>query len=219
MVKYMESLIKNSKMVDSLEKQKVFAVVRTDNLDKALNISKALIDGGIKVIELCMNCYFDASKAIEQLSDTNGITLAAGSVVTADQAHKALDAGAAFIASPVLENRIIKLCKWRKVPVIMGASTPTEIYNAWKLGVDIIKVFPAEPLGGPSYIKNILTPMPFLKLMPTGGVNIENFIEYLEAGACAVGIGNTFYGEETDFKVITKKAEIVTEKLNDFLKN
>ncbi|MEI7473773.1 MAG: bifunctional 4-hydroxy-2-oxoglutarate aldolase/2-dehydro-3-deoxy-phosphogluconate aldolase [bacterium] len=215
----MESLIKNSKIVTSLENKKVFAVIRAKSLSKALDISNALIDGGIKVIELCMNCDYDAAEAIKVLSGTSGITVAAGSVVTAEQANRALDAGATFIASPVLENRIIKQCKWRKVPVIMGASTPTEIYNAWKLGVDIIKVYPAEPLGGPLYIRNILTPMPFLRLMPTGGVNIDNFIEYLEAGAAAVGLGHTFYGEESDLKVITKKAEIVAKQLDEYLKN
>lgn len=214
----MESLIKNSKIISSLEDKKVFAIIRAESLSKAVDISNALIDGGIKVLELCMNCHYDASEAIKQLSGKNNITVAAGSVVTAVQANKAIDAGASFIASPVLENRIIRLCKGRKVPVIMGASTPTEIYNAWKLGVDLIKVFPAQPLGGPYYIKNVLTPMPFLRLMPTGGVNIENFIDYLDSGAAAVGLGHTFYGEENDLKVITKKAEIVTEKLNEYLK-
>lgn len=213
-----ESIIKKSKIVDAMENNKIFAVVRTDNAQKSIDISKALIDGGINIIEITMG-YEDASYAIQELSKNKDVSIAAGSVITAEQAENAINAGAKLIVSPILEMRLIKLCRAKRIPIVTGAATPTEAYEAWKLGVNIIKIFPATALGGPGYIKDILTPMPFLHLMPTGGVNFENFTDYLEAGAVAVGMGNAFYADETDFTSITKKAEAAMNKLNIYLEN
>jgi len=211
-----ESIIKKSNIVDSMEKNKIFAVVRTNNAQKSIEISNALIEGGINIIEITMG-YEDASIAIQELSKNENVSIAAGSVITADQAEKAISAGAKLIVSPILEMRLIKLCRAKKIPIITAAATPTEAYEAWKLGVNIIKIFPAKALGGPNYIKDILTPMPFLHLMPTGGVDFDNFIDYLNAGAVAVGIGNAFYADETDFSLITKKAKNAMDKLNYYL--
>jgi 2-dehydro-3-deoxyphosphogluconate aldolase/(4S)-4-hydroxy-2-oxoglutarate aldolase len=213
-----ESIIKKSKILDAMEKNKIFAVVRTDNAQKSIDISKALIDGGINIIEITMG-YEDASYAIQELSKNNGVSIAAGSVITAEQAEQALEAGAKLIVSPILEMRLVKLCRARKVPIVIAAATPTEAYEAWKLGVNVIKIFPAKALGGPNYIKDILTPMPFLRLMPTGGVDFDNFTDYLRAGAVAVGMGNAFYADETDFSSITKKAKTAMTKLNNYLEN
>jgi 2-dehydro-3-deoxyphosphogluconate aldolase/(4S)-4-hydroxy-2-oxoglutarate aldolase len=213
-----ESIIKKSKIADKMERDKIFAVVRTNNAQKSIDISKSLIDGGINIIEVTMG-YEDASVAIQELSKIENVTIAGGSVITAEQAEKAINAGAKFIVSPILEMRLIKLCRARKIPIIIGAATPTEAYEAWKLGVSIIKIFPAKALGGPNYIKDILTPMPFLHLMPTGGVDFDNFTDYLDAGAVAVGMGNAFYADETDFQSITKKAKNAIDKLNNYLEN
>ncbi|MDD3014150.1 MAG: bifunctional 4-hydroxy-2-oxoglutarate aldolase/2-dehydro-3-deoxy-phosphogluconate aldolase [Candidatus Gastranaerophilales bacterium] len=210
-----ESIIKNSKIVDAMEKNKIFAVVRTDKAQKSIDISKALIDGGINIIEITMG-YEDASYAIQELSKNENVSIAAGSVITAEQAEKAIKAGAKLIVSPILEMRLVKLCRAKKIPIVTGAATPTEAYNAWKLGVDIIKIFPAKALGGHAYIKDILTPMPFLHLMPTGGVDFDNFTDYLNAGAVAVGMGNAFYADKTDFSSITKKAKTAMDKLNNY---
>jgi len=213
-----ESIIKQSKIATEMEKNKIFAVVRTDNAQKAIDISKALIDGGINLIEITMG-YDDAVTAIKKLSENTDISVAAGSVITADQAEKAINSGAKLIVSPILEMRLIKLCRAKKIPIITGAATPTEAYEAWKLGVSIIKVFPAKALGGPRYIKDILTPMPFLHLMPAGGVNFDNFTDYLDAGAVAVGMGNAFYANETSYSAINKNAITVINKLNNYIKN
>jgi len=213
-----ESIIKKSKVLDAMEKNKIFAVVRTDKAQKSIDISKALIDGGINIIEITMG-YDDASYAIQELSKYEEVSIAAGSVITAEQAENALSAGAKLVVSPILEMRLVKLCRAKKIPIVTGAATPTEAYEAWKLGVNIIKIFPAKALGGPNYIKDILTPMPFLHLMPTGGVDSENFTDYLDSGAVAVGMGNAFYADETDFSSITKKAKNVMNKLNNYLEN
>ena len=207
-----ESLIKNNKIFDIIENNKIFPVVRTTDAKKAINISKALIDGGLKTIEITLS-FKDAPLAIKEIAKIEGASVAAGSVITAEQAAIAVDSGAKLIVSPVLEMSIVKFCKSIKIPLVAGAATPTEAYEAWKLGVNIIKIFPAHALGGPEYLKDILTPMPFLHLMPTGGVNIDNFIDYLNVGAVAVGMGKAFYEDEYDLKAITKKAQLVNEKL------
>lgn len=213
----MNEVLINNKIYQNIEYKKIFAVVRAKSTQKAISISKALIDGGIRVIEITMG-FDGVFDAIEEISKVSDVTVAAGSVITSYQANNAIDAGAKFIVSPVTEMKLIKLCKGKKTPIITGAATPNEAYNAWKLGVNIIKIFPAAALGGPSYIKDILTPMPFLHLMPTGGVNLNNFTDYLAAGACAVGVGNAFYEGKTIME-ITTNAKIATEKLKKYLEN
>lgn len=213
-----ESGQKQAKIIDRIEKHKIFAVVRTDSRQKAEDISKALIEGGIKTVEITMS-FENAHKAIENISKIEGVSVAAGCVITSMQADSAISAGAQLIVSPVSEMRVIKLCRSRQIRIVTGAATPNEAYNAWKLGVNIIKIFPAKALGGPEYIKDILTPMPFLHLMPTGGVSIDDFTDYLDSGAVAVGIGNDFYAEEADYTSITKKARLATLRLEKYLEN
>ncbi|MCK7515975.1 MAG: bifunctional 4-hydroxy-2-oxoglutarate aldolase/2-dehydro-3-deoxy-phosphogluconate aldolase [Desulfobacterales bacterium] len=196
---------------------KIYAIVRADNATKAIDISKALIDGGIKIIEIALG-FENVSLVIKKLADMENIYVAAGSVITGKQAENAIDAGAQLIVSPVSEINLIKLCKGRAVNIITGASTPNEAYSAWKLGVGIIKLFPAKALGGADYVKNILTPMPFLPLMPTGGVGLDDFTQYFDAGAVAVGIGQAFYCNETNYSKITKNASITLKNLMIILK-
>lgn len=209
-----EDLKQNEQIFKNIEKQKIFGVIRTQNTKEAIGISKALIEGGIKVIEITMGIN-NASSVIQEISSIEGVTVAAGSVITSQQAEAAIDAGAKYIVSPITEMRLIKLCKGRKVPIITGAATPNEAYSAWKQGVNIIKIFPVKALGGPEYIKDILTPMPFLKLMPTGGVFLNDFMEYLKVGAVSVGIGNAFY-EDKNYSIITKKAQKATQKIKEY---
>ena len=207
-----ENLIKSSKVFDIIEGNKIFPVIRAYNAKRAVDISKALIEGGLKAIEITFS-FNDAPLAIEEVSKIDKTIVAAGSIITAEQAAIAVEAGAKLIVSPILEMSIVKFCKGKKIPLIAGAATPTEAYEAWKIGVNIIKIFPAQALGGSKYIKNILTPMPFLHLMPAGGVNLDNFTDYLDAGAVAVGMGQTFYGDENDLATITQRAKIANEKL------
>ncbi|OGH96877.1 MAG: hypothetical protein A2104_07310 [Candidatus Melainabacteria bacterium GWF2_32_7] len=213
-----EGIQKKTKIIDKIEKNKIIAVVRTNNVQRAIDVSKALIDGGLKVIEITMS-HIDTSVVIDEISKIEGVSVAAGSVITGAQAENAISAGAELIVSPVAEMNLIKLCKGKMLPIITATATPTEAYNAWKLGVNLIKIFPAKDLGGPDYIYDILTPMPFLPLIPTGGVNLDNFTEYLKAGAVAVGMGKVFYFDEENFSVITSRAKAVVHKLNDYLEN
>ncbi len=208
---------KNNEIIRQIRDKKILAVIRTDNHDKALNIAMALVDGGVTNIEITMG-YDGDIKVIEEVSKMNGVYVAAGSLITANQANCAIKAGAKLIVSPITEPGLIKICKGRKIPIITGAATPTEAYKAWKLGVNLIKLFPAKDLGGATYLKDVMTPMPFLNLLPTGGIEISDFISYLKAGAVAVGMGKSFYANEKNYLTITKKAELATEKVKTYIK-
>jgi 2-dehydro-3-deoxyphosphogluconate aldolase/(4S)-4-hydroxy-2-oxoglutarate aldolase len=203
-------------VIKKIVENKIFAVVRTSCKKSSIDISKALIEGGIKNIEITIGCK-DVEEAISVISKIDGITVAAGSIITIEQAERAILAGAKLIVSPVLEVSLMKYCRRLGVPLITTASTTNEAYSAWKLGVDIIKLFPSKELGGVEYLKDMLKTMPFLPLMPTGGVDVENFSEYLEAGAKAVGIGKDFYDDENDLPAITKKAALATQKLKNII--
>ena len=110
-------------------------------------------------------------------------------MLDADTAHRAIDAGAQFIVSPVFRREVIEACHARDVPAMPGCLTPTEILDAWEAGADIVKVFPATTLG-PGYLKDVRAPLPHVKLMPTGGVTLDNAGDWIRAGAVAVGVGS-----------------------------
>ena len=214
-----DSTINNNDILNIIEKNKIFGIIRTDDEQKTIDIAKALLEGGIKVQEISMNNIKKGACAIEKICAIEGISTAAGSIITSEQADIAIKAGARLIVSPVTEPRLIKLCKDKKIPIIASVSTPNEAYEAWKLGVSIIKVFPAKALGGPSYLNNILKQMPFLNLVPTGEIEADNFTEYLKAGAIAVGMGNTFYAKRENSSEIIQKAKLSISKLNKYLEN
>ncbi len=206
---------KQYSIINKIEDSKIFAVVRADETNSTLDIAKALVEGGLKTIEISMDCP-NAIQAIKELSQIKDLSVAAGSIISNKQAKVAIEAGAELIVSPVYEMSLVKFCKGYRVPFICGASTATEAYNAWKMGVSITKIFPVKALGGPRYIKDILKPMPFLRTMPTSGVHPEDFIEYLKSGAIAVGMGRTLYERETELSTITQKTKAVVQKLKEF---
>jgi 2-dehydro-3-deoxyphosphogluconate aldolase/(4S)-4-hydroxy-2-oxoglutarate aldolase len=121
---------------------------------------------------------------------TGEATLGVGSVRCRQQAEHAIEAGAHFVVTPIYSSEVIQCCTAVDVPVFSGAFTPTEIHMAWQSGASIVKVFPARGLG-PRYIQDVLAPMPDLRLMPTGGVDLKNLKQFLDAGAVAVGVGGS----------------------------
>ena len=153
-------------------------------------------DAGLTCLEVTMNTE-GAADTIARLSDTfaGRLNIGAGTVCTRQDLDKALGAGAAFIVTPVLAGTVIKTCVRRGIPVFPGAYTPTEIYQAWAMGADMVKVFPASGLG-PAFIKEVLAPLDKLKLLPTGGVGLENMEEYLRAGAAGLGIGSGLFPKD-----------------------
>jgi 2-dehydro-3-deoxyphosphogluconate aldolase / (4S)-4-hydroxy-2-oxoglutarate aldolase len=137
------------------------------------------------------------------------VPVGVGSVLDAETVNRAVDAGAAYIVSPVFKPEVVRAAHDRNVPVMPGAFTPTEILTAHEMGADVIKVFPADVLGMP-FFKGVLAPMPFLRLMPTGGVTLDNAGQWLKAGAVAVGVGGALLDkraiEEGRYDQLTENA-------------
>ncbi len=188
----------------------VVAVIRASSADEAIKIASACIDGGISAIEVTFTVP-GAKDVIEKLSQTfdqDKLLIGAGTVLDPETARIAILAGASFIVSPSFDEHTAKLCHRYQIPYLPGCLTITEMVKALESGVDIIKLFPGSAFG-PSYVKAIKGPLPYVNLMPTGGVSLENIEEWVQAGVIAVGIG----GELTKpalsghFDEVTKRAE------------
>ena len=199
-----------TEIVARIERERVVAVLRLADPDRLRAVIEALAAGGVRVFEVTMTVP-RAIDVIEQLAAGLDETLlvGAGTVIDADTARRAIRAGARFVVSPVFRRDLIETCHEDDVPAMPGCFTPTEILDAWESGADIVKVFPATSLG-PAFIKDVRAPLPQLKLMPTGGVSIENAADWLRAGAVAVGIGSALVDAAAvkagDFQSITERA-------------
>jgi 2-dehydro-3-deoxyphosphogluconate aldolase / (4S)-4-hydroxy-2-oxoglutarate aldolase len=194
-----------------LERAGVVAVIRIKDPDKVQAVVDAIAEGGVRAIEVTMTVP-GAVGLIKTLAPRmpKGFLFGAGTVVDAATAAEVIDAGAQFVVSPVFRRSLIEACHDRGVPVTPGCFTPTEILDAWDAGADLVKVFPATVLG-PGYIKDVRAPLPQVKLMPTGGVTVENAGEWIKAGAAAVGVGTALLDtkaiEAGDYAVLRAKAE------------
>ncbi|MDB4923786.1 bifunctional 4-hydroxy-2-oxoglutarate aldolase/2-dehydro-3-deoxy-phosphogluconate aldolase [Mucilaginibacter sp.] len=159
-------------------------------------IAENYFQSGLTCLEITMNSA-GAAENIAKLSKAYAgrLNIGAGTVCTMHDLDKALKAGAQFIVSPIVNKEVISTCVSENVPVYPGAYTPTEIYQAWHSGATMVKVFPASNLG-PGYIKEMLAPLDYLKLLPTGGIGLTNFSSYLSAGAKGVGIGSHLFPKD-----------------------
>ena len=168
----------------------IVAVVRSHDSQQLVEVVRALVDGGVTVAEITMTVPH-ALEVLAQVRKTLGdrVLLGAGTVLDPETARAVLLAGAEYIVSPTVNLDVIRLCQRYNKLVMPGAFTPTEILNAWEAGADIVKVFPAEVVG-PAYFKALRGPLPQIRLMPTGGVDLATAGEFLKAGACCLGIGS-----------------------------
>lgn len=192
----------------------VIPVVRTDSADKARRVVGALVEGGIDVLEITMTIP-NAVELIAELTSEYGASalVGAGTVLDAESARRLVDeSGAQFIVSPITDHETIAFCKERGVLVMPGALTPTEIFAAHSLGADVVKVFPANSMGGAAYLKSVKAVFPHVEIVPTGGVNPENAHEYLKAGALAVGIGGELV--KGDAREIIDRARRLTSEIS-----
>ena len=196
-----------SEIVSEVEKGGVVGIIRMQDPAALGQVVEALARGGLKALEVTMTVP-RAIELIAQIAPSlpDDFLLGAGTVVDADTAHRAAEAGAQFLVSPVLRPEVIQAAHEDGIPVMPGCFTPTEILTAWDLGADVVKVFPATSVG-PGYLKDIRGPLPHVKLMPTGGVSIDNVGEWLKAGAVAVGVGSAL----VDTKAIAAKQFDVLE--------
>lgn len=167
----------------------IVAVVRAPDSRQLVEVCEALAEGGVTVIEITMTVP-DALDVINHVRQTMGdrVLLGAGTVLDPETARAALLAGAEYLVAPTVNLDVIRLCRRYDKLVMPGAFTPTEILSAWEAGADIVKVFPADVVG-PAYFKALRGPLPQVRLMPTGGVDLTTAADFLKAGACCLGVG------------------------------
>ena len=177
-------------VVERIREVGLVPVVRASSADEAFAAVEAIRAGGIPILEITLTVP-GAIEIIRELTQRLGdeALIGAGTVLDAETARKCIDAGAKFIVSPALDVPTIQLCRGLNVPVFAGALTPTEILTAWKAGATAVKVFPANAVGGASYLKSVKAPLPQIELLPTGGVNLDTAAELIKAGAFALGVG------------------------------
>ncbi len=182
------------KPVADIEATGIVAILRAPNDRGLVDACKAMADGGLKVAEVPLTTP-NALGVVETIAKELGdrIVIGTGSVLDAAGVQRSVDSGARFIVSPITKAEVIEASHAKDLPCMPGALTPTEVQAAWELGGDIIKVFPAHRLGGAGYIKDLLAPLPHLKLMPTGGVRLETAGEWIDAGAVCLGVGTSLF--------------------------
>jgi 2-dehydro-3-deoxyphosphogluconate aldolase/(4S)-4-hydroxy-2-oxoglutarate aldolase len=201
--------------LEHILRYKIVAILRGCTPERVPDIVAALVESGVRLLEITLNSP-GALDLIRWASETVGdrLLVGAGTVLTPAEAEMAIDAGARFILSPSLDIETIGVTKELGAVSIPGAFTPTEILTAWRSGADIVKVFPASV--GASYIRDIRGPLPQIRLMPTGGVNLLNIREFRAAGAVAYGIGSALVpaGQETT----TAALDALRERAVDYIK-
>ncbi len=200
----------------------IIGIVRNMPLSIVLKIAQAYVDAGLTTIEITMNTK-DASKIISKLiHQFPNLNVGAGTVCTNEDLDKAIEAGSQFIVTPIINETLIKRTVSQNIPIFPGAFTPTEIHKAWSLGASAVKVFPATQLGV-QYIKDVLGPLNTIKLLPTGGVTIDNIKSFFEAGAVGVGMGSSLlnknYINNADFKGLKNHFDKIKIEINNFIKN
>jgi 2-dehydro-3-deoxyphosphogluconate aldolase/(4S)-4-hydroxy-2-oxoglutarate aldolase len=202
-----------AEVVRAIEAYGVVAVIRMREPEKLWAVVAALAEGGVRAVEVTMTVP-RAIELIGQVAPTlpDGFLLGAGTVLDADTAHRAIVAGAQFVVGPVFRPDVIDMCHRHDVPALPGCFTPTEILTAWEAGADIVKVFPATALG-PDFFRDVRGPLPQVKLMPTGGVTLDNAGAWIKAGAVAVGVGSALVDTRAiaagDYHIITANAKRV----------
>jgi 2-dehydro-3-deoxyphosphogluconate aldolase/(4S)-4-hydroxy-2-oxoglutarate aldolase len=202
------------KVAAAIEDAGVVAVIRMQQPERLRAIVDALGEGGVRALEVTMTVP-GAVDLIHSLSPTlpSGFLLGAGTVLDAETATRVIDAGATFVVSPILRPAIIEICHRNGIAALPGCFSPTEIMTAWESGADIVKVFPATALG-PAFFKDVRGPLPQVKLMPTGGVTLDNAGDWIRAGAVAVGVGTALLDraaiERGDYGVLRDNAARIT---------
>ncbi len=180
----------------------IVPIVRTNSSASAIRAIEAIYRGGIHAVEITMTVP-GAIRALEKVADEYGdkLILGAGTVLDPETARSCMLAGAEFFVTPALNVKTIEMAKRYSKVICPGALTPTEVVAAWEAGADVVKIFPADSVGGAKYIKALKGPLPHIEMIPTGGVSLETCGDFLKAGACAVAVG----GELVSAKLIQEE--------------
>jgi len=199
-----------SEIISLLCNPGIIAVVRAQRADQVLPSSEALISGGVMAIEITMTTP-NAIAAIREAHEKVGerALVGVGTVLDAATCRAAIEAGAEFVVTPVCRPECVGIAHAAGRPIMLGAYTPTEAQTAHEAGSDFVKLFPANMLG-PDYVKALRAPLPHLRLVPTGGVEVENVADFLKAGCAALGIGSSLVSvkilQEADWPELTRRA-------------
>lgn len=204
-----------SECLQELKKNRIISVLRTTTSEDTLEAIKACADAGISSVEILINKPH-ALDIIKEVSKDKTIIAGAGTVIDTQMAENAVNSGAKFIVSPHTDPDIISFCKERGVTVISGALTSSEIVNAWKKGADIVKIFPADVIGGPAYLRAVKKPLEFIEFMVTGGINLLNVSEYLRAGAALAGISSALFENPRGgiYKTVYRNARAIMDAID-----
>lgn len=186
-----------SSAVSTLREVGIIPVIRASSADAAVAVVEALIEAGLTVAEITMTVP-NAIDAIASVATrfANQVLVGAGTVTDAETTRRAIDAGAEFIVTPCLIPDVIDAARRADVAVLPGALTPTEVFEAFRMGGDMVKVFPVQSVGGAGYLRALSGPFPEIPLVPTGGVTLENVREMFDAGAAAVGVGSELISKD-----------------------
>ncbi|MFC4402708.1 bifunctional 2-keto-4-hydroxyglutarate aldolase/2-keto-3-deoxy-6-phosphogluconate aldolase [Gracilibacillus xinjiangensis] len=207
------------RVLANLQNQKVVAVIRTDTVDGAVQVADACIGGGMKAIELTYSIPH-VEEAVEILKkkyiDDQEVTVGVGTVLDVYTARQAIFAGASFIVGPSFDAETAKLCNLYQVPYMPGCLTVTEIKEAMEAGADVVKIFPGSNVS-PGFLKAVHAPIPQANMMPTGGVSLDNMLEWFKSGAVAVGIGGNLVApaKTGDYAKITELAKQYVAKAKE----
>lgn len=208
-------------IVQDLIEAGAIAVVRMEDTAKLHRSISALRNGGINAIEITMttpNALQAIEKTVTAFAEDEDVVVGAGSVLDGVTARQAIEAGAKFVVSPVLEPEMIEACHRYDVPAIPGTFTPSEVQRAHTLGADLVKVFPASTVG-PDFFRALKAPLPHVKLMPTGGVSLTNAGQWLDAGASVVGVGSALLDDDAiandNFEQLTENARTLRRSIDE----
>ena len=178
-------------LIQEMGRTRLVAVVRSKSAEEALATAKAVAQGGVQFIEITFSVP-SALDVIEILVAEGRLHVGAGTVLSNEEAEEAIGTGAQFIVSPSLELNLIPICHDANVPCILGAATPTEILAAARAKADLVKIFPADTIGGPHFVRQMSGPFPDIRFMVSGGVSLTNIKEYVQAGVTGICLGSAY---------------------------
>jgi 2-dehydro-3-deoxyphosphogluconate aldolase / (4S)-4-hydroxy-2-oxoglutarate aldolase len=199
-----------SDIISLLTNPGIIAIVRTQQAAQVAPLVEALLAGGIRAIEITMTTP-NALAAIREASEKAGdrAVIGVGTVLDADTCRAAITAGAEFVVTPICRTELVAIAHAAGCPIMLGAYTPTEAQKAHEAGTDFVKIFPADGLGA-GYIKALRAPLPHLRIVPTGGVDVQNVADFLKAGCAALGVGSALVSakilQEADWAELTRRA-------------
>lgn len=206
-----------SVIIDRILNPGIVAIIRADSSEQLMGCAEALYEGGVTGMEVTMTTP-NALSVINEVAKRFGkkVLIGVGTVLDTETCRAAILAGSQFVVTPVTRPDVIQLCNRYSVPIAAGAYTPTEALLAHEAGADFVKIFPADQLG-PTYIKNILAPLPQLQIIPTGGVNLQTVESFIKAGSVALGVGSSLVSKDIlknqDWKKLTETAAAFVEAI------